>query len=230
MTQQNGYHNGQNGHTDGHTNGQNDHNDASDLHHPGGKRPNAPGLEPVHVKSLSVTYERKFNLGNYESLTAAVTIWARVRVPTGLPYNLHDCKRRVRQMARNNVRAQWERVRGKETVVFLGLPPPADGSEDPLLVHTASVSLVYKVNLGDYNSVAPGYTDWADLRGAAGPGALHLALDRMWRGLWANLEDEIGRARGQARGEGFFGLPQIPVEDLTAVSTNGDGDGNRRDG
>jgi hypothetical protein len=178
--------------------------------------------EPVNIKGFSATYDRKFNLGNFESLNPAMTVWVKTNVPEGAAFDLHDCKNRLRQMARDNVRAQLQRLQGNNEVVFLGLRPPANGSEDPIFVRTVSVSLVYKVNLGDYNSITPGYTDWADLRHVAGsPGELHLALTRMWASLWANIEDEIARARGRGASGAFLGLPQVPPqfagEDLTAV-------------
>jgi hypothetical protein len=65
-------------------------------------------------------------------------------------------------MARENVRAQLLRQQGDGEVVFLGLQPPSDGRADPILIRTVSVSLVVKVNLGDYNAMSPGYSDWAD--------------------------------------------------------------------
>ncbi len=174
--------------------------------------------EPVTIKGFSVTYDRKFNLGNFESLNSAMTVWVKTNVPEGAAFDLHDCKNRLRQMACDNVRAQLQRLQGNNEVVFLGLRPPASGSEDPIFVRTVSVSLVYKVNLGDYNSITPGYTDWADLRHVAhSPGELHLALTRMWASLWANVEDEIARAQGHGASGAFLGLPQFPVEDLTAA-------------
>lgn len=179
--------------------------------------------EPVWVKGLQVTYDRKFNLGNFESLTPAVTIWVKTRVPQGAAFDLHDCKQRVRQMARENVRSQWQRHQGNNEIVFLGLPP-VNGGEDPIFIRTVSVSLVYKVNLGDYNSITPGYTDWADLRHVShSPGELHMALDRMWQSLWANVEDEISRAQGKGGSGGFFGLPTVPVEDLTRGGAQANG-------
>lgn len=169
--------------------------------------------EPVTLKGFAATYDRKFNLGRFESLNPAITVWVRSVVPEGDPFDLHDARERLRQMVRDNVRAQMLRLQGRDEVVFLGLMPPAGGGEDPIHVRTVSVSLVYKVNLGDYNSVTPGYTDWADVRHAAGsPGELHLALQRMWESLWANIEDETGRARGQGPSGAHLGLPRIAVE------------------
>ncbi|MGH2538062.1 MAG: hypothetical protein ACRDHL_11760 [Candidatus Promineifilaceae bacterium] len=173
--------------------------------------------EPVNIKGFSATYDRKFNLGNFESLNPAITVWVKTDVPEGAAFDLGDCKRRLRQMARDNVRAQLQRLQGNHEVVFLGLPPVSEG-EDPIFVRTVSVSLVYKVNLGDYNSITPGYTDWADVRHVAhSPAELHVALARMWASLWANIEDEIDRARGRATTGAYFGLPEIAVEDLTAA-------------
>jgi hypothetical protein len=175
--------------------------------------------EPVQIKGFAVTYDRKFNLGNFESLNPAITIWVKIRVPEGAAFDLHHAKERVRRMARENVRRQWQQLQGNNEVVFLGLQPPAKGGEDPIFIRTVSVSLVYKVNLGNYQSITPGYTDWADLRHVShSPGELHMALDRMWQGLWQNTWDEISRAQGNGSTGAFFGLPPIEVEDLTATS------------
>ena len=175
--------------------------------------------EPIAVKGFSVTYDRKFNTGNFESLNPAITIWVKSAVPEGEAFDLHHAKERVRRMARENVRAQLLRLQGNPEVVFLGLQPPLSGDPDPIFVRTVSVSLTYKVNLGDYNSITPGYTDWHDVRHVAhSPGELHMALDRMWQSLWANVEDEISRAQGKGGSGGFFGLPAITVEDLTGSS------------
>ena len=176
--------------------------------------------EPITVKGFSVTYDRKFNTGNFESLNPAVTIWVKSSISEGEAFDLHHAKERLRRMARENVRAQLLRLQGSSEVVFLGLQPPQSGGEDPIFIRTVSVSLVYKVNLGDYNSIAPGYTDWSDVRHVAqSPGELHIALDRMWQSLWSNVEDEISRAQGHGGIDGFFGLPAIPVEDLTTAAS-----------
>ncbi|MCI0643448.1 MAG: hypothetical protein L0346_01000, partial [Chloroflexi bacterium] len=76
-----------------------------------------------------------------------------------------------------------------------------------------------KVNLGNYESVAPAYTDWADLRWVANNQTeLHIALERMWHSLWANVDNELSRARGAgADPDAFFGLPAVAVEDLTGA-------------
>jgi hypothetical protein len=188
--------------------------------------------EPITVKGFSVTYDRKFNIGNFESLNPAITIWVKASVPEGEAFDLHHAKERVRRMARENVRAQLLRLQGNPEVVFLGLQPPLSGGADPIFVRTISVSLVYKVNLGNYQNITPGYTDWSDVRYVAhSPGELHMALDRMWQSLWQNTLDEISRAQGHGGTGGFFGLATIAVEDLTAVpQANGRGaaaNGNR---
>ena len=177
--------------------------------------------ETIHMKGFSVTYDRKFNLGNFESLNPAITIWVKTNTSEGEAFDLHHAKERLRRMARENVRAQLLRLQGSSEVVFLGLQPPLAGvGSDPIFVCTVSLSLVHKVNLGDYNSITPGYTDWADLRHVAhSPGELHIALDRMWQSLWANVADEISRAQGNGGNDGFFGLPLVEIEDLTAVSS-----------
>ncbi len=163
-----------------------------------------------------MTYDRKFNLGNWESLHGAITIWVKTQVSEGKAFDLHHAKDRVRQMARENVRAQMIRRRGADEMVFLGLKPPSTGGADPIYVRTVSVSLTYKVNLGDYNSITPSYTDWADVRYVShSSGELHIALSRMWQSLWANVEDDISRAQGHGPTGKFYGYPVVTVEDLT---------------
>lgn len=213
------------------TNGYNNGNGRSARGHAAGHAANDEDFtgftyeleEPITVKGFSVTYDRKFNTGNFESLNPAITIWVKSVAAEGEAFDLHHAKERVRRMARENVRAQLLRLQGNPEVVFLGLQPPLAGSADPIFIRTVSVSLVQKVNLGDYNSITPGYTDWADVRHVAhSPGELHMALDRMWQSLWANAEDEISRAQGNGGTGGFFGLPTISVEDLTTPASAAD--------
>ena len=178
--------------------------------------------EPIHVKGFSVTYDRKFNLGNFESLAPSISIWVKTNVAEGEKFDLHHAKERLRRMARENVRAQLLRLQDNPEAVFLGLQPPVDGRPDPIFIRTVSVSLTYKVNLGDYNSITPSFTDWADVRHVAhSSGELHIALERVWQSLWANVGDEISRAQGLGSNDGFFGLPPIEIEDLTAPVPNG---------
>ena len=172
--------------------------------------------EPVTAKGFAVTYDRKFNLGDGESLHAVAVIWVKTCVPEGVAFDLHHAKERVRKMARENVRAQMVRQKGSDELVFLGLQPPFTGGDDPVYVRTVSVSLTYKVNLGNFQSVTPSFTDWADLRHVSGSsGELHIALMRMWQSLWANVEDEISRAQGHGPTGNFYGYPIVTVEDLT---------------
>ena len=176
--------------------------------------------EPVTIRGFAVTYDRKFNTGNCESLNPAITIWVKTAVPEGAAFDLHHARERVRRMARENVRAQYQRLQGGDELVFLGLQPPVNGEPDPIFVRTVSVSLEQRVNLGNYQSVVPAFTDWADLRHAAhSSGELHIALSRMWQSLWANVADEIARAQGQGQPGGYFGLPVVEVEDLTGAAS-----------
>ena len=76
--------------------------------------------------------------------------------------------------------------------------------------------------------ITPAYTDWADLRAVAlePQTGLHTAVARLWEGLWANLNDEIARARGEESDEENFGLPVMAVEELTVVPMQPVGNGN----
>jgi len=171
---------------------------------------------PITVKGFAVTYDRTINLGDFESLNPAITIWVKSTLPEGEAFDLHHARERVRRLARENVRAQLKRHQGNPEVIFLGLQPPLAGGPDPILVHTVSVSLVYTVNLGDSHSITAGYTDWVDVQHIAhSPGELHMALASMWQSLWANVEDEMSRARGQGGTGGFFGLPMMRSEEVS---------------
>lgn len=187
------------------------------LEAPTPNRPRFTLEEPIQIRATRVGYERKFNLGDYNALTADIFIWLRTDVQEGEPFDLHGAISRTKQMARDNVRAQYLRARGKEEAIFLGLLPPDNGQPDPVYVRTVSVGLTYRVNLGNYDSICPSYTDWSDVRHVShSPGELHIALERMWASLWARVYDEIRRARGLGPDpNAFFGLPLIEVEDLT---------------
>ena len=122
-------------------------------------------------------------------------------------------------MARENVRAQLLRQQGRREVVFLGLPPPPAGAEESLRLRTVRVSLVYRVNLGQDQALTVGYVDWSDVQQVAhSPGELHIALARLWHSLWANVADEIARARGQGGSGGFLGLPPLTATGRPAAN------------
>lgn len=173
--------------------------------------------DPIQLNGLSVTYDRRFSMGNFEYLHPAITLWLNCTVAKGEPLDLHHAKERTRRMARENVRAQLLRVQGKKEVVFLGLQPPFAGGTDPIVVQSVCLSLIYSVNLGDGNQFTPGYSNCADLRSVAHhPGELHMALARLWQALWANIEDELSRARGKGNTNNFFGLP--PARQMASSS------------
>jgi hypothetical protein len=183
--------------------------------------PSFEQAEPVQLKALAVSYDRKFNQGNFESLHPAMTIWVRTVASGDLALDLHGVMRRLREMVRENVRAQLYRLQGKPEAVFLGLLPPDDDGPDSVAVTTVSLSLGYRANLGHYESIAPAYTDWVDVRYLSSNQAeLHIALQRIWDSLWANIEDEINRARGLGSDPAaFFGLPEVEIEDLTSAGS-----------
>lgn len=202
--------------------------------------------ESVRHRGFGVRYERRLNLGQYESVTAGISLWVVIvaeqivderglpvmdvfGAPLLGPYDLHDCRRRVRELARANVRAQFNRARRVEELVYLGLPPAA-GSHDPLLVKSALVTLQMKRNLGNFNMVAPEYSDHCDLRDlyltcedahSANSAGLHVSLDRIWRSLWANLNDELSRAAGDGETGAYCGLPAVKIEVVAPTGSNG---------
>jgi hypothetical protein len=158
-------------------------------------------------------------LPDHEFLPPAVTIPVKTPAPEAETFALHHARERARRMARENVRGQPLQAQGKDEVVFLGLQPPKDGCDDPVLVESVSLSLVQTVNLANLNSITLGFTDWIDVQDVAGsPGELHMALARMWASLWANILDEVSRAKGSGSTGAFLGLPPIATRDWTAVS------------
>lgn len=83
------------------------------------------------IKTVSVTYGRKVNLGDFNSLNAECTIW----------YDLADSEpeddlmHSLWQMARQNVKEQVQRVAGNGkntnvTQMFLGLPIEEEHNAD----------------------------------------------------------------------------------------------------
>ena len=178
-----------------------------------------PAAEPLLIQGFAVTYDRQFNLGNFEWLRPAITLAVKRTVPAGAAFDLHQAQERVRRMARENVRAQLLRQQGRPDVVFLGLPPPPAGAEESLALRTVRVSLVCRVHLGQEQALTVGYVDWSDVQQVAhNPGELHIALARLWHSLWANVADEIARARGQGGSGGFLGLPPRPAPDRPAAN------------
>ena len=76
----------------------------------------------ITVKTISVTYDRKFNLSDFNSLHLSYTVWADVSEDQ----DLHEANNGLWEMARENVRAQALPVVQKQVAtakeVFLGLP------------------------------------------------------------------------------------------------------------
>lgn len=71
----------------------------------------------MNVKTVSVTYGRKVNLGDYNSASVDCTIWADVKEDENLDTVMHE----LWGMAKENVKAQVQpNANVKE--FFLGLP------------------------------------------------------------------------------------------------------------
>jgi hypothetical protein len=47
----------------------------------------------VQIKGFAVTYDRKFNLGNFQSLAPANTIWVKSNTPEGAAFDLHQARK-----------------------------------------------------------------------------------------------------------------------------------------
>jgi hypothetical protein len=83
------------------------------------------------VKTVSVNYERKFNLGDYQSATIGCTLWADVDPDE----DLNQAMQALWTMAKDNVKAQSlplvNKIHANLNVkeMFLGLPVEQRGSE-----------------------------------------------------------------------------------------------------
>jgi hypothetical protein len=60
----------------------------------------------MFVKMISVTYSRKFNLGNYESLELAESIWADLEPGT----DPEQTAQQLHNAAREHVREEFARI------------------------------------------------------------------------------------------------------------------------
>lgn len=65
----------------------------------------------MKVKTVSVTYDRKFNLGDYNSASVGVTLWADVEGDD----DHTACVQQLQADARDLVRAEYQRMRAKAT-------------------------------------------------------------------------------------------------------------------
>lgn len=63
----------------------------------------------MKVKTVSVTYDRKFNLGDYNSATIGLTVWADVEEND----DYDALVRRLQDEARTAVREEWRRLARK---------------------------------------------------------------------------------------------------------------------
>ena len=78
----------------------------------------------MNIKTVSVTYERKINLGDYNSATIGITMWADVEPEEN--ENLDEIMGALWSMAKENVKAQAiplvRRQQAEVIEVFMGLP------------------------------------------------------------------------------------------------------------
>lgn len=82
----------------------------------------------MQIKTVSVQYERKQNLGDYSSATAACSLWADVDEAD----DLDACMHALWEMAKTNVKAQITAAVGKSvdfTSTFMGLPLETEQQE-----------------------------------------------------------------------------------------------------
>lgn len=76
----------------------------------------------MRLKTISATYDRKLNLGDYNSAHISISLWADVE----LGDDPATCGEALRQMARHQVMAEIARLKpelkAKVEGVFMGLP------------------------------------------------------------------------------------------------------------
>lgn len=79
----------------------------------------------LKIKTVSVTYGRKINLGNYNSCEASITVWADVDEDEK---NIHAVMTQLWTMVKENVKTQTAKLRKKpqQENLFLGLPDYPD--------------------------------------------------------------------------------------------------------
>jgi hypothetical protein len=58
----------------------------------------------VKVKTVSITYERKINLGDYNSATIGLTLWADVDEDEAHDQVVTELQRQARELARDEYR------------------------------------------------------------------------------------------------------------------------------
>jgi hypothetical protein len=61
----------------------------------------------MQIKTISVVYERKFNLGNYQSATLGCTAWADLDIETD---DAEECAGELRDFCREQVKAEHTRL------------------------------------------------------------------------------------------------------------------------
>lgn len=76
----------------------------------------------AQIKTVSVTYGRKLNLGDYNSANVEISIWAELEDGD----NEADVTAALWEMAKNNVKAQAlplvQKNEARVTEIYLGLP------------------------------------------------------------------------------------------------------------
>lgn len=76
----------------------------------------------MNIKTVSVTYGRKFNLGDYNSANVEISIWAELEEGDSEA----EATAALWEMAKNNVKAQAlplvQKNEARVTDIYLGLP------------------------------------------------------------------------------------------------------------
>jgi hypothetical protein len=76
----------------------------------------------MKVKTISCTYDRKFNMGDFNSAHIAITMWADIEENECA----NECASALREMCREHVKAEAMRLLAKQTArvteLFMGLP------------------------------------------------------------------------------------------------------------
>lgn len=169
-----------------------------------------------HIHNLYCGLRRKISFQNFDQLTPHIDLWVGVQKETAV--DLQDCLSRLRQCAGANVLNQVNELTQDGEFAFLGLVAPGQGA-DPLYINVAGVGIGYRHKLKNGTTINPVYSDWAEIKDVYddrydGSGGYHLALQRLWAGVWAGVRYDLAGAAGQTVAEPFLGVPPIEIEDL----------------
>ena len=98
----------------------------------------------MNVTTISATYERKMNLGDYNSANVGMTVWAQLDEKD----DEAACAVALREMARNHVMTELSRLdrrlEAKVQDLFMGLPLEV---RSKMVVHLSEAEMIESMEL-----------------------------------------------------------------------------------